>query len=92
MTDPAGTTFITKPENCEISGVSIRAWIAIGLCFTVCITHVLVTIATLVDAVRSGNLDKVGSLTTVGEPLYSLAIAAVAFYFGGSSPKKPTTP
>jgi hypothetical protein len=82
------TSIITKPEpvippsDSNIFGVSVRAWIAIGLVFTVCGNHLTITVATMLDAISRGDFGRVGTFTTIGEPLYSLATLAIGFYFG----------
>lgn len=70
-------------------GISVRAWLAIILVATVCFTHLLVVVGTLWDAIVQKDLDRVGSLTTIGEPLYSMSVAALGFYFGQKTPPKP---
>ena len=35
-----------------------------------------------IDAVMNKDFSKVGTFSTVGEPLYSMAVAALGFYFG----------
>lgn len=79
------TSFISRPppvDDSRIKGVSIRSWIALGFCLTVCTTHLVITLGTVIDAILTKDFSKVGTLTTIGEPLYSLSIAAVSFYFG----------
>jgi len=88
------TTIITKSETASssngsllnpdstIGGVSIRAWLATILVLTVCANHLFITVATLIEAVIHRDFAKVGTFTTVGEPLYSMSIAALGFYFG----------
>lgn len=78
---PVGTI---KTES-TIAGVSVRAVLAMILVLTVCATHLSVCLAVLYQAIFKGELNLVGSLTTIGEPLYSLSIGAVAYYFGASS-------
>ena len=81
------TTVITKVEgtataDSSVLGVSVRAWLAVALVITVCLSHLAVSCAVLVDAVIRGDWGKVGTYSTVGEPLYSMSIAALGFYFG----------
>ena len=66
----------------SLVGVSIRAWLAVILVVTVCSSHIAVVAGTMIDAVLNKDFAKVGTFTTVGEPLYSMAIAALGFYFG----------
>jgi hypothetical protein len=49
---------------------------------TVCLSHILVVCAALWDAIALKEWGRVGTFTTVGEPLYSMSIAALGFYFG----------
>jgi len=84
---PDDTTFLTKTgevtkADSTVFGVSVRAWIAITLVATVCATHLCVGVAVLVEAVLSRDFAKVGTYTTIGEPLYSMSVAALGFYFG----------
>ena len=87
------TTITGKTNGAEstIFGVSVRAWMAIIAISTVCATHLIVTVATVYYAIATKDFNLVGTLSVVGEPLYSLAIGSVGYYFG-SSKSKPTTP
>lgn len=69
----------------QVFGVSVRAWLALILVAGVVMTHVTVCIAISIYAVRTRDFQLVGTLTTIGEPFYSLAIAAVAYYFGSKN-------
>ena len=62
-------------------GVSIRAWIACILMGTVCFIYVIDAITTAVLNFRGANLDQ-----KISEPLYSLAIMAVTYYFSKEKP------
>lgn len=73
----------TQADNSQIFGVSVRAWIALVLVSTVCLMAVLGVVLVLV-----GKPIESASVTKINEPLYSLAIAAAAFYLGGSQLKK----
>lgn len=53
-------------------GVSIRAWLAIVIIVTVC----------LISAFQSWVNYRSGSDVMVTEPLYSMALIALGFYFG----------
>ena len=87
------TSIITKetsgPTQADSSffGVSVRAWLAFVLVFTVCSNHLSVTLGVLVDAILTKDWSKVGTFSTVGEPLYSMAVAALGFYFGQKTQK-----
>lgn len=85
------TTIFSKDETgSRMFGVSVRAWIAITLVLTVCVNHVSVAVATVYSAVATNNFALVGSLTTIGEPLYSMSVAALGFYFGTQGVKSTT--
>jgi hypothetical protein len=60
----------------SVMGVSIRAWIACALMGTVCFIYV-------VDALSSAwlNLHGADIKQTIQEPLYSLSLMAVTYYF-----------
>jgi hypothetical protein len=84
------TQFMAAPTNGESSTilkVSVRAWIALSVSVGIVGNHLLVTIFVLIHALTTGDFDLVGSLTTVGEPYYSLAVASIAFYFGQKTTK-----
>ena len=72
-------------KDSSIFGVSVRAWIASMLIMTVCTTHLAIVSAVLLEAILRKDFAKVGTFTTIGEPLYSMSIAALAFYFGQKS-------
>lgn len=77
------TAITTAPNgDSKIFGVSTRGWLAILLVATVCGNHLTVTLAVAIDAIKTGDFSKVGTFATIGEPLYSLAIGAMGFYFG----------
>lgn len=83
------TTLLQRAEGKDsmFFGVSIRAWLAFMLAGSVVFTHMAVTAGVVVDAVMSRDWSKVGTFANVGEPLYSMAIAALAFYFGQKTSK-----
>ena len=88
------TTIIEKPglpvipaSDSSLFGVSVRAWLAASLVGTVCFTQGAAVIAVLWDAMQTKDWSKVGTFLNVGEPLYSMAVAALAFYFGQKSTK-----
>lgn len=68
------------PES-QIFGVSIRAWIACSLMGTVCFIYV-------VDAFTTAwlNLNGADIKQSVNEPLYSLSLMAVTYYFSKDKP------
>lgn len=68
-------------------GISIRAWLAIGLAATVCASHLSVVVAVVYYAIQKGDFQNVGSLTTISEPLYTLSVGAISYYFGSLSRK-----
>lgn len=55
-------------QESQLMGVSIRAWLAVMLVFTICAMAYL--------------------RTAVTEPLYTISIMAVSFYFGQKSPNQ----
>lgn len=79
--EPLANTNHSK-EDCSFYSISIRAWIALVLVLTVCANHLAITCAVLFEAVKKGDFAKVGTYTTISEPLYSLVVLAVGFYFG----------
>jgi hypothetical protein len=76
------TTPTVSNKDSSFYGISVRAWLAIFLVFTVCFNNIALVIAVLVEAVKSGDFTKVGTYATISEPLYTLVIGAVAYYFG----------
>lgn len=85
------TVFTTKPEaGSALFGISIRGWIALMLTASVCSNQLAVTAAALVNAIQTKDLSHLGTFSTIGEPLYSMGVAALGFYFGQAQ-KKPTT-
>lgn len=82
------TQLLTKDQNSTVFGVSIRGWMAIILVMTVALTQILVTAAVVYDAIANKDFSKVGTFSTIGEPLYSLSIAALSFYFGQKTSTK----
>ena len=94
------TTFIKKDpvtgnmvtEASTILGVSVRGWIAIMLIVTICLNQLGVTTCAVIASIGRNDLGLLGTYTSVGEPLYSLAIAALGFYFGSNraTPKEPS--
>lgn len=69
------------PAESQIMGVSIRAWIACVLMGTVCFIYV-------VDALTTAYLNFKGAdiKQTIQEPLYSLSLTVVVFYFSKEKP------
>ena len=71
------TQIFTKEEptvTSHFKGISIRAWLALGLILTVCF-H---SIAAIIIAV----ITKDAKLLVVSEPLYTMSGMALAYYFG----------
>ena len=81
-TDTQTFTKETGQANSDIFGVSVRAWVTLVLVLGVVGTHVFVTLATLWNALVTKDFALVGTLTTIGEPFYTLSSIAVGFYFG----------
>ncbi len=82
-------TFQKPADNKDSTffGVSIRAWLAFMLAGAVVFTHIAVTAGVVTDAILKSDWSRVGTFATVGEPLYSMSIAALAFYFGQKTSK-----
>lgn len=59
--------------------VSVRAWLAVGLIATICMTQVAVIVLAV--------LTKQPELLEVGEPLYTMSGMALAYYFGQKQAK-----
>ena len=76
----------TQADSC-VGGVSVRAWLVVMLVVTVCLTHVAVTLSVAIDAVLQKDFSKLGTFSTIGEPLYSMAVVALGYYFGQKTPK-----
>ena len=79
------TTTITRDQsdrNSNILGVSVRAWVTLLLVVGVVLNQAMVTALTLYNATVTKDFSLVGSLTTIGEPFYTLASIAIGFYFG----------
>jgi hypothetical protein len=90
MADLNETVIMTKTGEEKLSsifGVSIRGWIAILLTATVCGNQIFLTAACVWDAIANKDFSKVGTFTTIGEPLYSMGVAALGFYFGQKNSK-----
>lgn len=87
MSEPTTTPVITSTQitnnpDSSFFGISIRAWLAIILVCTVCFCHTAIVVAVMIEAIMSRDFAKVGTFTTISEPLYTLVIGAVAYYFG----------
>lgn len=90
------TSHFAKQDNgnteSKVFNVSVRGWLAVGLVATVCVSHIAVAVATVYNAITSNDFAKVGTLTTIGEPLYSMSVAALGFYFGTQRTTPPKAP
>ena len=71
-----------EDSNSSIFGVPVRAWVTLALVLGVVFNHFAVTIATMWHALTTKDFSLVGTLTTIGEPYYTLSSIAVGFYFG----------
>jgi len=69
----------------SVGGVSVRAWLAVILVVTVCFSHIMIVGCSIINAVQTKDLAMMGTMTTIGEPLYSMSVAALGFYFGQKS-------
>lgn len=91
MSDPISTdtaTFMKQEPDSSIKGVSVRAWIAILLVSTVCANQLMVVLGIIIHAIMVKDLSQVRSFSVIGEPLYSMGIAALGFYFGQKTTMK----
>lgn len=86
---PAGNR--ESGDGSTIRGVSVRAWITLMVIATICGNHMAVSVAALYNAVVSKDFANIGSITTITEPLYSVSLIAIGFYFGKST-SRPETP
>jgi hypothetical protein len=86
-------TSTERPANGDQSnvfGVSVRALIVFFSVIGVVACHLIVTLAVVYHAVRSGDFSLVGSLTTISEPYYSVVAVGIGFYLGSkSTPPNP---
>ena len=64
-------------KDSRIFGVSVRAHLAIMLIGTVCVSHVFDCVIAYLNKTQ----------IVIGEPLYSLVVAALGFYFGQKTTK-----
>ena len=74
-------------ESSKAFGISVRAWLAVFLVLTVCFNHLAIVLAASVAAAQSGDMSKLQPFLAIGEPLYSMAVAALGFYFGQKTAK-----
>lgn len=85
------TTIEPKPNgnghDSTVFGVSVRAWLATALVTGIVVNQVFVTAAVVWNAVQTNDFSRVGTFATIGEPLYSMSVAALAFYFGQKTNK-----
>lgn len=81
------TNGVTVAHDSTVFGISVRAWIAIILVLTICASYLIVVSGVVFDAVRTKDWSKVGTFANVGEPLYSMSVAALGFYFGQKTNK-----
>lgn len=94
------TTFTSKsgPQipktDSQVFGVSVRAWLAIWLVGTVCFSQVIEVVGRVYFSIVSISVDPITQIV-VNEPLYSMSIAALSFYFGHAvrnTPQQPQQP
>jgi hypothetical protein len=87
------TTIITKESvgpskvDSAIFGVSVRAWLAVTLVSTVCVSHLVGAFGVVIEAVGTHDFSKVAEFVKVNEPLYSLVGMALGFYLGQNQKK-----
>lgn len=83
MSDPE-TTLYVKPDDQPgntIFGVGVRAWITLLLVFAVCVFQGFILWSVRNDPDADFR---------VSEPLYSLVLIAVGYYFGQKNPQTKT--
>ena len=62
------------PQDSRVGGVSVRAWLVMMLCGTVCVQSIA---GQVLGYFITGEM-----VIEIREPLYSLSIAAASYYFG----------
>jgi hypothetical protein len=67
------------PQDSRVGGVSVRAWLVMMLCGTVCVQSMA---GQVLGYFLTGEL-----IIEIKEPLYSLSIAAASYYFGQTMKK-----
>ena len=86
------TEIMQKPDvngkESTVFGVSIRAWLAGMLVSSVVGTQLMVTAGVVVDAILTKDWSRVGTFANIGEPLYSMSLLALGFYFAQKNPKQ----
>lgn len=70
-----------EPVESRVWGISLRGLLALFLVTTVCLSTVFHVIAVLIISIIQGSMDAWATYT-IGEPLYSMSVAALGFYFG----------
>lgn len=75
------TTQTPRPQaqDSRVGGVSVRAWLVMLLCGTVCLQSVA---GQVLGFFLTGEI-----VIEIKEPLYSLSIAAASYYFGQTTKK-----
>ena len=68
---------IDENKDSSVFGVSIRAWLAVVIVGTVCV----------ISAGNAASLIFRKEEVTIAEPLYSMAVLALGFYFGQKTNK-----
>ena len=89
--DDTGKPIPAHLMESRIFNITVRGWLAIILVATVCLSHLTVVISSVVIAISTGNLSTLTNFS-VGEPLYSMSVAALGFYFGQQNIRQPQTP
>ena len=67
------------PQDSRVGGVSVRAWLVMMLCGTVCVQSIA---GQVLGYFMTGEM-----VIEIREPLYSLSIAAASYYFGQTMKK-----
>lgn len=83
MADVVTTEPVAPNGDSKIFGVSVRAWLAVLLAATVCTICLSDTIATIYVGIKTSAFPQV----EVKEPLYSMFVAGISFFFGAQKGK-----
>jgi len=79
---------VSKEDNSNIFGVSLRGWICLMLCGTVALGFIIRVLGCLWYSISYQDFDILPLNTKVDEPLYTMAVAALSFYLGQKHVKK----
>ena len=88
MADEPSINVVKTPKSNGESkwlNITIRGWIATILIGTVCLSHLSIILPSIIIALNTKDLTLLNNIGVIGEPLYSMSIAALGFYFGQKS-------